>query len=48
MKARSNVRCFLPKSEATKLLVVFQQIEQIMQAIAKERHELADKECQDL
>ena len=28
MKQRSNVRCFLPKSEATKLLVVFQQIEQ--------------------
>lgn len=26
MRQRSNVRCFLPKSEAIKLLVVFQQI----------------------
>ena len=39
MRQRSNVRCFLPKSEATKLLVVFQQIEQAMQEIAQECRE---------
>ena len=42
MQDRSNVRCYLPKSEATKLLIVIEQIATALEMIAAASTKNAD------